>query len=252
MISADFPNRAGLRLAADYYPAAAGAPAIVMANDIRTHRRWRDRYPFIAEKMSARGIAALAFDYAGCGASADAVMHPVTMMEDLHCAVDRARALGHERVALWGHGLASSLCIEAQVPDVRAMVLSACGTDAIDYDWATELGPENYAKLWSEGTVSVPSYDPAMRAMQTIDRSLLENLSTVSQEALLAKLACPVLLVNGDDNPKERERLEANRRGVELLPPGSGLHVIEGVGHSFAGRFDELADCAIAWLEATW
>lgn len=249
MQSFEFRNRDGLRLAADYYPAESDA-VMVMANDFFTHRRWRGRYPFIAGKLNERGIAALAFDYAGCGASDDATLHPDSMAGDLRCAVEAMRGLGHGRPALWGHGLASSLCIEACVPEVRAMVLSACGTAAISYDWSTELGPESYARLMAEGTVSVPSYDARMRPQQTIHRSLLENLGAIDQEALLGKLSCPVLLINGADpaNVKERERLEANRRGAHLLPRGSAIRVIEGAGHSFAGHLEALAECAIEWL----
>lgn len=59
-----------------------------------------------------------------------------------------------------------------------------------------------------------------------------------------------MLLVHGDDPADEEEQqlLAHSRRALPLLPQGSRLHLLHGVGHSLLGRIEELVAVEIDWL----
>lgn len=246
---AQFRNSRGLRMVADHFAAESDA-VVVMANDLRTHKRWRGRYPRISRDLNARGIAALAFDYCGCGESDDDSLRTDKLAEDVRSAVSEARRLGYRRVALWGHGLLAYVCIEAEVADMVTMVLSAPATASMKFDWNVEFAPEEMAALEATGRMTVPSYDAEVRTSQVIEATLLRDIAEVDQAARIGKLRCPVLLINGNNpaNVAECARLEGNRRGEHLLPAGSKLHVIDGANHGFAEHLEELSRVGADWL----
>lgn len=243
-----FADTRGRRMAADHFRATTDA-AVVMANDIFTHRRWRDRYPFIAGRLNEVGIAALAFDYRGTGESGEAPLRFDTFYASLDAAVGEARRLGYRRIALWGHAALSGVCLDVQFDDIVAIVLSGAATGATDF--AAGFEPAELEALRSVGSLVVPSMDPVVRATQVVDVQLLHDFAAADQAARFRSARVPVLLINGNsaDDPAEVARCEENRRVVRLLPPGSKHVVIEGAKHSFAGHFEPLAQIGIAWLK---
>lgn len=245
---ASFADPLGRRIVADHFRVGADA-VVVMANDIFTHRRWRDRYPFIAARLNECGIAALAFDYCGTGESAGAPLRFDTFYASLSAAVGEAKRLGYRRIALWGHAVLSGVCLDVQFDQVSAIVLSGAATGAMDF--AAEFEPAELEALRSVGSLVVPSMDPAVRPTQVVDAQLLHDFATADQVKRFRGARVPVLLINGNsaDDSAEVARCEGNRRAMQLLPPGSKHVVIEGAKHSFAGHFEPLAQIGVAWLK---
>lgn len=126
---ADFQNR-GQRCAAWFYePQTAGPhPAVVMAHGFAAERGFR--LPDVAERLAARGLAVLLFDYRHFGDSEGRPRHLVShrnQLEDWRAAVAHVRGLSGvdpNRIGLWGSSLSGGhvLVTAAKVSGIGAVV----------------------------------------------------------------------------------------------------------------------------------
>jgi pimeloyl-ACP methyl ester carboxylesterase len=229
-----------LSIAADHVR-ADGDVVVVMANDLRTHKRWIDRYPTIAQKLGALGIASIAFDYAGCGESADVTITINTLTADLHAAVAAARGFGYKTVFVWGHGILAPIVLHARVENLSGFILTGTALGPFDFEWEDEFEREEWDESLESGVVEAPSYDEAVRSHQAISTELLRDVSTFKAESLLNTTSAPILLINGNDSQSwEPRRLAINKACASLLPNGSEMVTINRSDHSFKGHFEEL------------
>ncbi len=244
-----FTNRRGLRLVADHYPAQTDT-VVVMAHGYTSHKRWAGRFPYIAAQLNQHGYAALAFDFAGCGDSDDDSLRADKLAQDVHAAVDQARAMGYQRIALWGHSLGARLCLMAKPLWATTMVLSGAGTTPMHYHWPDYYSAEELAELAATGRMTIEAAPGCRRQTQVVEAQMLRDFAEFEQAALLHDLPCPVLIVNGNhpDDAEECALLAGNRQGLHLLPTGSRHTVIEGARHNFADHLPQLAELGVAWI----
>jgi dienelactone hydrolase len=131
----------GLRLAATLRPAPPGAPGVVVVHGYGSRK---ENHADFAERCAAAGMAALAVDLRGHGASggrADA-----GMLDDVLAALAALRGRGHERLGLRGSSLGGFLALHAAArdPAVRA-VAAICPARpqglarVLDADWPLAL-----------------------------------------------------------------------------------------------------------------
>ncbi len=267
-----FRNARGLRLVADYVapapgraqdvdraPTSGGAgaalsrpptetPLVVLAHGFGSQRRARDRFPTMAQAFATAGYATLAFDFAGSGESDDDVLTVEHEVEDLLAAIAYARSLGHERLGLIGHSLGGRVCLQASPADVTTIATAGAPTGPVGYDWHDYFTAEQMDELARTGRVTIPQDGDHPRAAVVSDVSLLEELVGCDQEALFARVPCPVLLIDGDGDEEELEYLALARRGLSLLPSGSRIEVVPGCPHNLVGHLDQVIALLLAWF----
>ena len=188
------------------HPGAAREPIVFLHHGFGSISTWKDFPAQVAQRL---GRDALIYARAGCGHS-DPLRAPRTGQYLFHEAetvlpqlLDR---LGFERVVLFGHsdGATISLLFAAACPDcVVAAVIEAPhviieeitveGVAAVAYQYEQDAEfRERIAKhhtdpdgaFWSWATVWL---DPAQRSWSMVDR--------------LGRVRCPLLLVQGDQDP---------------------------------------------------
>lgn len=246
-----FRNSDGLRLVGDLWP--AGPDAVVLAHGFTSDRRSRGRFPRIARELAGSGYTALTFDFAGCGDSDDAVLTLEGQVADLRTAVRFLRERGYRVSALHGHSLGSLICLHCADERPATMVLTGAGPGAMHYDWSQLYDGERLKHLERTGILPAPvDVEHPSRDTVLVSGSLLDAFARVDQKRLLRQVSCPVLLMHGDDptDGEEQQLLAHSRRALPLLPQGSRLHLLHGVGHSLLGRIKELAKAEVEWLKA--
>ena len=150
------------------------------------------------------------------------------MQEDVEDAVAhavRTQGLDAERVAIMGssYGGYAALMGAVRRPDLYKAAISICGVgdpgDMLDYERRVDDSPDSYVfQLWVD-RIGDPQADQAM-------------IAAASPRRRAAEIACPVLLVHGEDDavvPVHQSRrmndaLEAAGKTVEYLEVSSAGH----------------------------
>ncbi len=241
----EFRNSRGLKLVGNYHRSGTDA-AIILAHGFTSDKSSLGRFDALAETLHAAGYHVLAFDVSGCGESDPEILAAHNMVDDLQSAVAFVKAHRCRRIAFYGHSLGGLICLRCASPDIATMVLSGTPTDAMDYDWKEYYSESQLRDLREKGF------------LKTIDRSgmerrvglqMLRNFEEINQEGLLKNVACPVLLIHGND-PTDKEELqlwERSQRGIMHLPPGSRIEVIPGANHTFLSHWNTVTSTASRW-----
>jgi pimeloyl-ACP methyl ester carboxylesterase len=242
-----FRNARDLELVGDLTPAGDRA-VVVMAHGFASDRRSRGRFPRIAGALAAAGHASLAFDFGGCGESADDVLTLAHQIDDLGAAIAYARSLSYERVALHGHSLGGRVCLAAAPAHVATIATTGAPTGPMRYDWADYFNEEQGAELHRTGRVTMPQDEGRARATVVASWELLAELVDGNQAALFRGVRCPVLLIDGDGDDEERQALAQARQGLALLPAGSRVALVPGAPHNLEGHLDEVIELLLDWF----
>jgi pimeloyl-ACP methyl ester carboxylesterase len=242
-----FQNSRSLNIVADHYRIESDA-VVVLVHGYTSNRRWRGRFPYIAQSLNLAGFSAFAFDHAGCGESDDDSLSLTKHVQDVLDAVEHVRSLGYQRVAKRGHSLGARSCIEANPIGVLTMVLSGAATAPMHYHWPDYYSAGELAELATNGSMRVPA-KCGMRAHQVIEAQMLRDFAEINQQAVLSALGCPVLIINGNhpDDTEECALLAGNLAGLQWLPAGSHHVVIEGARHSFEQHLEPLTRTGVEW-----
>jgi pimeloyl-ACP methyl ester carboxylesterase len=240
-----YTNSTGLTLVADYYAVPDAKAVVVLAHGMSSDRQSRGRFIQIAEALNASGFSAFAFDFAGCGESADTLITPKSLLQDLHDTLKYAQGFA-KPLAIWGHSLGSITSLRGWLPDVHTMVLTGVGAGPLTYDWNTLLSSEQLESWHEKGEVLYPS-SSSCRPYILLSSAVLENFSNFGARAILGRIQTPVLMVNGDDD-EERLLSDTVVQGMKYLPSGSRHIIIPGMGHSLTGYMDEVIQLGLEWL----
>jgi pimeloyl-ACP methyl ester carboxylesterase len=221
---------------------ARGEAIIVMAHGFCSNRHSLGRFDELAGRFQGLGYDVLAFDFSGCGESDPDVLTAVHETEDLKAVIAYVREeLGFQRVALHGHSLGGAICLMAYDEGIETMVLTGTPTDAMHYDWLDHYGERRLEQLRATGTLKIGPW--------VLNQQSLLDFEQFDQTTLLSPVKCPVLLVHGgsSDDWEEQELLARSRRGINVLPAGSRLEIVDGAGHSFQHHMPELGALACGW-----
>lgn len=200
-------------LAYHEWPAESAGLCVVLGHGFSaTMAAGLDRY---GERFSAAGFAALAFDYRSFGASPGEprdVLDVERQLEDWATAIAHARALGHDRVALWGtsygggHVLTTAArradlaAVVAQVPHVsgpatlrRMRPHVALAAQALGH--ADRLGSRlGLPPLYLPVKGLEPLYPPGRARPHRVAARAFAELRHTSPGATAHRITCPVLV----------------------------------------------------------
>ncbi len=241
----EFRNSRGLKLVGNYHSSGTDA-AIILAHGFTSDRSALGRFDSLAKALCTTGYNVLAFDFSGCGESDPEILAAHNMVDDLQSAVAFVKANGCRRIAFYGHSLGGLICLRCATPEIVTMVLSGAPTDAMDYDWKEYYSESQLKEMREKGF------------FKTIDRTgkerriglqMLRDFEEINQEGLLKNVACPVLLIHGNDpaDKEELQLLERSQRGIPFLPPGSRIEVIPGANHTFLNHWNTVTSTTSHW-----
>lgn len=275
-----FPS-AGVRLAADLYlPAAPGPhPAVVTAPGFAGVKEML--IPAYGEALASAGVACLAFDYAGFGASEGERRQHVAPREQAAAFIDALdRVAAHprvdaERLGTWGTSMSGAHAIVAATrdPRVRAVVsiIPFMGAPrrpepqivrAVAGDLAGQLvrrPPREIAVAGDPGERAVMTTDGALAWVQTMaaEAPRYENRVTVSSLLEVARYSAaqaaseveaPTRVILAEDDgitPAAKvRRAVAGNANVELIGfPETHFELFDEHG-------DEVIGLTVEWLAA--
>ncbi|MBM3585756.1 MAG: alpha/beta fold hydrolase [Alphaproteobacteria bacterium] len=147
-----FANARGLTLVGHLWRGGGTrAGGVVMAHGFCANKSSRGRFDRLGPALAEAGIAALAFDFAGCGESDDDTLVIAKQAEDVAAAVAFMAARGMTPIALHGHSHGARACLQAALPGIVTMVLTGACTGPVRYDWTRFFSTEELADFASEG-----------------------------------------------------------------------------------------------------
>ncbi|MDA0220400.1 MAG: alpha/beta fold hydrolase [Proteobacteria bacterium] len=248
MDSLTFTNPRGLTLAAHLWE-TPGEAAVVLVHGFCSDKASNGRFEVLSAALQEAGIAALAFDLAGCGASEDAMLDAAGMIGDTAAACALLRRQGKTRIALFGNSLGGSICLKAALPGIAAIAASGAATASMPYDWSTHCAAPQLEELEQDGVITEP-VESAWRESVTIGAQMLLDFTETARAPALERLACPVLLLYGDDpaDAEEQALLALARANLARLPAGSRIETIAGQRHGLRGAWPAAVGRIVPWL----
>ena len=240
-----FHNSRGLELAGNFYQADSDS-IVIMAHGFTSDKASRGRFVKLGEALVGAGFNALAFDFCGCGESADEILSIDGQIDDLNSALAYARERKFRTIGLYGHSLGGYICLRCWTPDIYAMAFSGALTGPMQYHWREYFTEQQMGELDAHGYITAP--DRSGRPVR-IGKPLLKHFAEIDQKKLLAHILCPVLIMHGNSqSDSEEDRLRENsERAMAYLSPDSRLRVIDGANHSFMDHQDEVIRLSVDW-----
>ncbi|MEW6171377.1 MAG: alpha/beta hydrolase [Candidatus Omnitrophota bacterium] len=214
--------------------------AVVISHGF-TAKKERPRLIKLAEELSKSGIAALRFDFGGCGESQDKEITVQEQVDDLKSAINYLRKQGHINIGLLGESLGALTSILAYDDKIKAIVLWAPVTKAksLSIIQDAELGQ----KLNREGFIIYKKEGKDFK----IPKEYLIERQLVNQQEILSKIKCPILIFHGtkDDTIPLKDSQEA----MQFLSKDSKLEIIEDVGHKLEEKMDMIIFTSVKWFK---
>jgi pimeloyl-ACP methyl ester carboxylesterase len=242
-----FQNSRHLTLVGCFHEADSAA-AIVMAHGFTNDKSSQGRFDQLAESFNRNGYNVLRFDFSGCGESAMDILSTHNMIDDLHCAIEFVKKRSCTAIGLYGHSLGGLICLKCDDPAVRTMVLTGAPTDYMKYDWTEYYADEQLREIRAKGYLTARDRSGNDRL---IGRQILRSFEEINQKELLGAIHCPILLIHGNDpnDWEETQLLEKSKKGINLLPVGSQLEIIDGANHTFRDHLDRVIERANDWYK---
>ncbi|UFJ41662.1 alpha/beta hydrolase [Brevibacillus humidisoli] len=242
-----FTNSRNGTLVGNLYPSLTQT-MIIMCHGFISDKSSRGRFDRLSQTFAAHGYGVLAFDFSGCGESHDDRLTLAKLVDDLRSAIRFVKANGYAKIALYGHSLGGRVCLEAFSPqDISTIVMTGPGTGPIRYNWNEHFSETQWRQLRECGYLTVSS-NSTVRKNMTIDKQMLLDFEQFSQETLLKRITCPVLIMHGDGGWEEPLLADITRQGMKWLTADSQLVIVEGADHSFMDHLHVVERLAVEWF----
>lgn len=226
---------------------ATSQSVIILCHGFTSDKSSRGRFDRLAGTYQRSGYNVLAFDFSGCGESADDSLTLAKQVDDLKAAINFVKARGYTTIGLHGHSLGTLVCLKGFSPEIKTMVLTGAATGPMKYNWDEYYSKEQMQELRDKGYITEYKTEGIRRTV-IIDKQMLADFETVDQAALLKPVNCPVLIIHGDNDDEERRLWELSKQAMQWLPDTSKLVRIEGANHSFLEHFSIVEELANKWF----
>jgi pimeloyl-ACP methyl ester carboxylesterase len=243
----NFLNSRKLNLTGILYPANSDA-IVIMAHGFLSDKTSSGRFDYIALCLNAAGYNILTFDFSGYGESDNDKITCAKQIDDLESAVAYVLSLGYKRLALWGHSLGSRICLQAYSSEIVTMILTGALLGPVYYKWEEHFSQEQLDELAKHGYIT-QIFERGPRRAMIIDKQMLDDFAEFDQQMYFSKIACPVLVINGDGDSEELVLKEVSKKAMHLLPTGSRHEILHGANHQFLRYLDEIVNLGLSWLQ---
>ncbi len=195
----------------------------------------------IADGAAQQGIAALRFDFSGCGTSEGsfADSNYTKQMGDLKSAIEMMKKRGHTPIALCGHSMggAVSLLVGTKEPEIKAIVDLAAPSHP-NRDMVKKFGINV-----EDGSTSFTLGNKNFK----LSKKFVEDLEHIKVDDAVRKLKIPLLFVHGTADTivpySQSEHLHLLNTGED-----NTLEPVEGADHLFSGQHEAVAGIVMEWL----
>jgi pimeloyl-ACP methyl ester carboxylesterase len=245
MVKIFIKNNRGFILAANHWFAGSES-IIIMSAGFTGDKSMDGRFDKIAEKFCEAGYGVIAYDYCGCGESDDEILTPENAVHDLHSVIEYAQNRGYSNIGLFGQSYGALVSLRAYSQDISSIVLVGALTGIMKYDWNDHYSEKEMEELKRTGYMMIKK-NSKTRDIVIISRELLEDFEQINQESLLRKVKCPVLIIHGDKGKEEKMLSKISGEGINYLPRGSKIEIVEGADHKFNDHINEIIDLAVKW-----
>jgi uncharacterized OsmC-like protein/pimeloyl-ACP methyl ester carboxylesterase len=242
----DFPNASGHRLAA-LLDRPAGEPAayalfahcFTCGKDVRAAK-------YIAERLTACGIAVLRFDFTGLGMSEGEFANTTfsSNVTDLVAAANHLRLTHRAPAILIGHSLggAAVLAAAGEVPEARAVVTIAAPSDP---SHVTDLFRDHAEAIRAEGEVEVQLAGRPFR----IRREFLDDVAEQRLDQRIATLRKALLIFHAPTD--ETVGIENASHIFAAAKHPKSFVSLDNADHLLSRRSDAVyvANVITAWAE---
>lgn len=218
---------------------AAPASAVILCHGSRGYKDW-GFFPFLASRLAEEGLLAVTFNFTDSGISgrSGAFDEPerfrtgtyASELEDLRRVADWVARRAPVRIGIAGHSRGGAIAILHAADDPRVRCLASLAAPARIGVW-----PDRYFEAWRRSEpVTVRDFRTRseLRLGPDIHEDLERNRARYDVAAALERIACPLLVVQGD---RDRSVSMEEAREIASRVPSTlcELHVIEGAGHGF-------------------
>lgn len=241
-----FTNSRNLTLVGNLYSSDSES-IVIMCHGMLSDKDSRGRAEKLIKAFNKSGYNALTFDFSGCGESEDDSLTVSKEVDDLKSAIAFVKSKGFDKIALYGHSLGSLICLKCYTPEIQAIALSGACTGPVKYNWDEEFSKEQMEELREKGYITVNKND-GIRRRFIIDKQLLLDFELTNQKELLKNIACPVLIIHGNNDDEELLLTEISKNAVKLLPNDSKLEIIDGANHSMFDQFHIVVNLVNDWF----
>ena len=236
-------NAGGERLDAAFHAGSSGRTDLVVLGHGVTANKDRAFLVALADALTAKGIAALRFSFAGNGASEGRFVDATVTKEvgDLGAVLDAAREAGFRRLAYAGHSMGGAVGVLRASSDERIELLLSLAGMVHTADFARRkfgaLTPGEDC-MWDKPECP-------------LSQAFLDDMARIDTvEELAGEVRVPWLLLHGTNDTVVPlgDSLDALAKA-----PEAELVRLEGADHVFsADDGAELARRAADWVAALW
>ncbi len=237
-----FRNKRGQTLVGTHWDVSFKKLIILLHGFTGDKSEW-GRFDQLAEALAAQGYSVLAFDFAGCGESDDEVLEVAKQVEDFIAAKEWAKRWGYTSIGVVGLSLGGLVALKG-LEDIDSLVLWAPVTAKKD-NYAERKFTESQRWELTQHGYFVKMREQGVRRKFQIGQQMADDREQVDQEALLANVAIPVLIVHGDED--ESVPLEDSRR-AHALSEWTHLEVVPGADHDFTDQLDLFISRTVEWF----
>ncbi len=238
-----FKNSAGDDLVGALHTSKDSKKAVIIAHGF-TSNKDRPRHVQLAKALSGNGITAFRLDFGGSGESGDREITIRAEIDDLLSAIKLLKDKGYSKIGVLGESLGGIVALKAYNSDVKAMVLWAPVTKAVDQ--YKRLTPEQKEQVEKWGYFTRDKNNKEFR----IPKEYLGERRDLDTGSVLSRVKIPVMIVHGTAD--EDIPIGNSKEAIRLLPKGSKLEVINNWEHG-DHKMDESMDVIIpktfGWFE---
>ncbi len=219
-----FPNPRGQRLLGIlHHPATQPHAAVILCHGMES-RKESEKLVMLGRELSARGILALRFDFAGSGES-EGKFEDTTYsceVEDLRAAYDLVLKYRPKKVGVLGSSMGGTVALlfAAEQKNVSALVTIAAPAHPERF---TErfLTPDEAREWRTKGYIVYHG--------QRLNVSLLDDMERIDVPVAARKAACPALVIHGDRD--DTVPVEEGRELYAALGGEKKLCILGGANH---------------------
>jgi dipeptidyl aminopeptidase/acylaminoacyl peptidase len=239
-----FSNPRGQRLVGILYEPdrSEAASAVILCHGMESSKE-SEKLVAMSRELATKGIAALRFDFA-CSGESEGKFEDITYSgeaEDLRAAFDFIAKRRPKKIGVLGSSMGGTVALLFAAQESKVAALVTIAAPLHPERFAEQLLTPDEARQWRE-TGSIPYHG------RRLNVTLLEDLEKLDVPAAARKIACPTLVIHGDQD--DTVSVEEGHELYAALAGPKKLGILPGADHRLSQPADlqKAMDESVNWL----